>query len=202
MTPAPRNTMTCDEAALALILEGDENARARALRHRDACDQCDIGERGSVPERIREALPTPPRWLLVTLSVLGVVQVFIALPWLVGSDPFGFLGSTAPATHTARDGVAGVVVGAAAVLSAVRPRWARPAFHIAAVVIVAQVVAGVIDSSIAETGLPEVVHLLSVLLVVLIAVCVVSQIAGPMGPSRFPRLRSVDAGGHGSQRDH
>ncbi len=193
MTPSPNYAMSCDEAALALILEDDEGARARAIRHRDSCELCDIGERGSVPDRIREALPVPPRWLIVALLVLGVVQVVVALPWLVGSDPLGFMGSTAPATHTTRDGVAGVVVGAAAVLTAIRPRWARPAFHIAAVVIVAQVVAGVIDSSIAETGLPEVVHLLSVLLVVLIAVCVMNQIAGPMGPNRFPRLRSIDS---------
>ncbi len=200
MTPSPQYAMSCDEAALALILQDDEGTRARAIRHRASCEQCDIGERGSVPERIREALPVPPRWLIVVLSALGIVQVLIALPWLVGSDPFGFLGSAAPAAHTTRDGVGGVVVGAAAVLAAARPRWARPAFHIAAVVIVAQVVAGVIDSSIAETGLPEVVHLLSVLLVLLIAACVISQIAGPVGPTRFPRLRSVE--GRGSRQNH
>lgn len=192
MVPEPAASMSCEEAALALMLRVDEVAVTRAERHRARCSQCGISEGDRTPHNLQTVLPSPPRLLIWALLILGTFQAFMAIPWLVGSDPFGFLGSAAPATHTTRDGVVGLVVAVAAILAAVRPRWARPAFLISASVIVAQAVAGVIDESIAETGPPEAIHLLGVLLTVLMGLAVASQLLKPLGPQRRRGLFTVD----------
>jgi hypothetical protein len=187
--------MTCDEAALALMMGSDEVAVARAQRHRAACELCGIAEQAEVPEELTAALPRPPPSLLATLIALGAMQLLVAIPWIVGSDPFGLLGTAAPPTHTTRDGAVGIVIAAAAIFTGIQPRWARPAFYISATVVVAQAVAGVVDKSIVETGLPEVIHLLGVGLTGLIAVCIIYQILDPLGPERRPPLRGVDPQG-------
>jgi hypothetical protein len=184
--------MTCEDAALAVLLGDDPGAVARAERHRATCDRCGVPETEDVPEPLQSALPSPPRSLTIALAVLGGLQAFMAIPWIVGADPYGFLGSSAPAMHTTRDGVVGLVVGIAAILTAIRPRWARPAFFISSAVIVAQGAAGMVDASIAETGAPEVIHLLGLVIALLIGLSVASQVVKPMGPARQQGLRSVD----------
>jgi hypothetical protein len=191
MASAPGGSMTCREATLALMLGTDADAVARAERHRSTCSQCGVTELHSVPDRVRDALPEPPQWIIGLLLIFAGLQGFIAVPWLVGADPFGLLGASVPQTHTVRDGAVGIAITAAALLSAVQPRWARPAFLLSATVLVAQVVAGLIDSSISYTGTPELIHLVSVGLVILIGVCHLTQVATPLGPTRR-QLRSID----------
>lgn len=184
--------LTCEQAALVLMMGDDPAAVARAERHQAICRECGVSGDAEVPDRLRAALPRPPRWLLIVLIILGVAHFVVSIPWLVGSDPLGLLGDTVPAVHAARDGAIGIVIAVAAIMAAVRPRWARPGFLIASTALIAQAVAGVVDSSIVDTGPSEVIHLLSLLLALLIGVCVVSQTVRSLGPTRSRPLRSVD----------
>lgn len=193
MASASGGSMTCREATLVIMLGTDADAVARAERHRSICSECGVGELDAVPDRIREALPEAPQWIIGLLLIFAAFQGFIAVPWLVGADPFGFLGTSAPLTHMVRDGAVGIAITAAALLAAVQPRWARPAFVISSVVLIAQVVAGLVDSSISYTGAPELIHLVSVGVVILIGVCHLTQVVGPLGPPRRNRLHSVDS---------
>lgn len=185
----------CEKAQRALLLGSDQLEVERARRHVATCDECGmaaVDEASSLPPRLRSALPPPPRALQVALLVLGVIQLVIAVPWLVGADPWGLLGDTVPATHATRDGAVEMGVSIAAVMAAFRPRWARPAFFLSAGLVVTQVVSGVIDDSIVETGGAEVIHLLGVVLVVMIGAVVAAQLLAPMGVQRRPPLRGVD----------
>lgn len=137
--------------------------------------------------RLDGALPAPSRVLLACLAVLGVIQLVLVVPWLVGADPFGLLGSSAT-DHLTRDGALGLVVAIAALLTAWRPRWAVPCFVIASLALIAQTVAGVIDDSITDSGAAEFIHLPSIVITVLIGLAAVRL--APLGP-RHGRLRSV-----------
>jgi len=192
MVPTDDLAMTCESAALSLLLGEDPIAVDRAKRHQSTCPICGVAARPEVPERLRHALPSPPRWLIWVLIVLGVAHAIVAIPWMIGSDPFGLLGDSVPPTHATRDGAIGIVIAVAAIMAALRPRWARPGFLIASAALIAQAGAGLADSSIADTGASEVVHLLSVVLAALLGVCVLTQIVRPLGPTRRPPLRSVE----------
>lgn len=141
------------------------------------------------PAQIFDAIPTPPLALRIALGTLGAVQLVITLPWLIDADPFGLLGSGTSSAHTSRDGAFGLVVAAAALLTAWRPRWALPAFLIGAVAVVSQAIAGLLDDSIIEVGANEVVHFLSILLTVLTGLAAVRL--RPLGPTRWLRPKAV-----------
>ncbi|MEM9133316.1 MAG: hypothetical protein AAF962_19940 [Actinomycetota bacterium] len=112
--------------------------------------------------RLGAALPSPSRALRGFVVALAGLQLVAVLPWLIGIDPLGLLGDSSDA-HLTRDGALGFCVAAAALLAAWRPHWARPAFAIASVAIIAQTAAGALDDS-AATGGNELIHLPSVAL--------------------------------------
>ena len=118
-------------------------------------------------ERLRLAIPQPRPALRILIALLGLVQLTLAIPWLIDTDPFGLL-SKSEGTHVVRDGAIGTVIGVAALMTAWRPRWAIPCFILAAMPLLAQVIAGLTDNSIAASGTIELIHVLSVLLTCLI----------------------------------
>lgn len=129
--------------------------------------------------KVAPALPQPPMALRLSLVALCLAQLALVLPWLVGSDPFDLLGDSS--AHVARDGSFGVVVAVAGLLAAWRPRWAVPAFVVASIALIAQTVAGVVDSS-AQDVANEYVHLPAVVITCLIGLCGVRL--SKLGPRR------------------
>ena len=145
--------------------------------------------------RLQSGLPKPARWLIVTISLLAVVQLVVVLPWLVGRDPWGLLSDSSLA-HTTRDGALGLVIAAAGLLTAWSRRWALPSFLVASLALVAQSVAGLFDASeqVAEaaagagtsTGIAigEIIHVPSIVLTCLIGLAAVPLAAFGPGRSR------------------
>lgn len=134
----------------------------------------DVGDHAAdaVLGRLREALPRPSRWILGPLVILSMAQMVLVSPWLVGLDPWGLLGSTSDG-HVTRDGTLGLVVAAAGLVVAGRPRWAAPVFLLAGLAVVVQAVTGLfdvveVDSGSGSTLAGEVIHLPSILIVCLI----------------------------------
>jgi hypothetical protein len=133
-------------------------------------------------ERLLRDLPRPARWLMAGTAVLAGVQLVIVLPWLVGSDPWDLL-SDSSAAHTTRDGSLGLVIAAAALLTVWRARWALPCFLVASLALVAQAVAGLVDTgSVMSDATAEIIHLPSVVLTCLIGLAAVPLTA--LGPRR------------------
>ncbi|MFV0258068.1 MAG: hypothetical protein ACK5PP_06430 [Acidimicrobiales bacterium] len=132
-------------------------------------------------DRLGSDLPAPATWFRALIAVLAMAQLAVVAPWLVTRDPFGLLdGSTG--AHLTRDGALGLAVAAAALLAAWRPRWAVPAFVLAAVALVAQTVAGLVEPELHRSASVEFVHLPSVLLTVLVGLSAVRLPA--LGPTR------------------
>lgn len=186
---------TCDEALLALAVDGCSERAEWARRHQQRCPRCALTAGGGEADeqriaRITSLLPRPPQWVIVALLVLGCVQGVLTLPWLLGGDPLGLLGNYASSAHQARDGALGIVISVAATLTAWRPRWARPTFVISSVALVAQGLAGFLDGSIATTGLNEVIHVLSPATAGLLGLAAIP--VPPLGPPRHPSIRAVD----------
>ncbi len=152
---------------------GSSDDRVRATPTDRALDGIvdDLAHRAAVPDevlaRLDSALPRRSRSLTMATGVLSGVQLFLALPWLTGADPFGLLGHPV-SPHVTRDGALGVVIAIAGILATWRARWSLPCFLMATGALGAQVVAGLVDESIAEVGAHELVHLPAVLLTVLI----------------------------------
>ncbi|MFV0524817.1 MAG: hypothetical protein ACK5RL_09985 [Acidimicrobiales bacterium] len=137
--------------------------------------------------RLGSELPGPPTWLRIIIAVLAVGQLAVALPWLVARDPFGLLDASTGA-HLTRDGALGLAVAVAALLTAWRPRWAVPAFVLAAVALVAQAAAGVLEPEVHRAASTELIHLPSVMLTVMVGLSAVRLPAlGPSPPGSHRR---------------
>jgi len=83
----------------------------------------------------------------LVLSVLGVIQLFLALPWLFGSSPFWNSSAGTDTSHLSRDGAIGIVFGLVAISVAYSPRLAVFALPITFVMLLLQTVTGVFDNS-------------------------------------------------------
>lgn len=191
--------MTCDDAALALLLGAEPNQRRQAERHQRQCRLCHLGERDMVTveeigptgnEPPVPAIPTPSMLITVVLAIVGVLQAVMTAPWLLAIDPLGLLGPEVSAAHQVRDGAFGVIVATSALLTVWRPRWAQPAFVIATIALIIQGVAGVLDDSLTATGGYETVHLLAIIAASLTGLTAVRLAA--LGPVRGAPLGSVD----------
>lgn len=103
---------------------------------------------GSIADRVLErmgpVIAGPPTWMRRLLVAVGVIQLALALPWLVGSDPSGLLGD-AYSSHLTRDGSLGVVLGIAALLVAWRPHHALAASIAGGSILVIQLGSGLVD---------------------------------------------------------
>lgn len=170
--------MTCDEATLALLLDPEEATADRARRHQRQCRACGLGP---IPEDVDAhgsyhitgpALPEPSTIMVVTLWLIGAVQLALTAPWLISFDPIGLLGPEVNQAHQVRDGAFSVIIAVTALLAAWRPRWALPAFIISAVALTTQAAASLVDNTLVATGANESVHLLSI-----VATCLTGLLA-------------------------
>ncbi len=122
-----------------------------------------------VLERMAPVIAAPPRWQLTALMAAAIVQIVLAVPWLVGADPSGLLGDAYP-SHLTRDGALGLVIGAVAVVVARRPHHALAAFVAGASVLAVQLSTGIIDGHFHRVLLwVEITHAPTVVIVVLLA---------------------------------
>ena len=160
---------------------GDDLAPVVELRTDD--DIADTGARDADAflATLGPALPQPAMALRAAIATIGAAQMVLVAPWLVDRDPLGLLGDSSPA-HLARDGALGLVVAVAALLVAWRPRWALPCFAITSVTLVAQTVAGFVDSDAMDNTGVELVHIPSIVLTALIALCAIRLPS--LGPRR------------------
>ena len=129
--------------------------------------------------RLDHELPTPPRWLTLTLGTVSVAHMILILPWLVGSDPLGLLASEVEA-HVTRDGALSLVTAAAGLITALIPRWGGPALAIATVALAAQFIASLFESGAHRHLIGEPVHLPSIMIGV--GIYLVNRRPKPMGP--------------------
>jgi hypothetical protein len=84
-------------------------------------------------------------WGRAFLGLLGVFQLFLALPWLFGSTMFWSTSIGADAAHLSRDGALGFMFATIAIAVAISPRLAVFALPIAFLLMVLQTVTGFVD---------------------------------------------------------
>ena len=84
-------------------------------------------------------------WGRAFLGLLGLIQLFLALPWLFGSTMFWSTSLGADAAHLSRDGALGFMFATIAIAVAVSSRLAVFALPIALLLIILQTVTGFVD---------------------------------------------------------
>lgn len=190
--------MTCEAAALALLVHPDDDSVRRAKRHQQQCTHCNLGADADVESPVPAiqsseipgmAIPGPPTLIIAALALVGTAQLAITAPWLVAIDPLDLLGQDVVPAHQVRDGAFGVIITTAALLTVRRPRWAQPAFIISAIALVIQTAASLVDNTLTATGANETVHFLAVLTTVLTGLTAVRL--ATLGPTRPKAFRSV-----------
>jgi hypothetical protein len=190
--------MTCQDALVTLV-SGDEAAEpsafARARAHASLCPRCaSIYDDREAAERVltrsREDIAGPSLRLRASLAVVAVAQLVLACPWLFGAslvpDP------SVSAAHLTRDGALGLLIASVALVTAWRPRYAFGSLLVGAVAIVAQFASGIVDrQDQAVSGVFELTHLLSLVIVVLLAFACTSLRSGGGARRSPPTLRSL-----------
>lgn len=79
------------------------------------------------------------------LGLLGVIQLFLALPWLFGSTVLWSASHGTEASHLSRDGAIGFMFATIAIAVAASPRLAVFALPIALLLLILQAVTGFVD---------------------------------------------------------
>jgi len=190
--------MTCQGAFVTLVRGEDASepgAFAAARAHASVCPRCagvydDRDAAKRVLTRHRDEVAGPSLRLRALLATIAVAQLVLACPWFFGASlvPDGSV-STA---HLTRDGALGLVVACVALVTAWRPRYAFGSLLIGVVAIVAQFASGLVDQrDQAVSGIFELTHVLSLLIVVLLAVVCSTMRGQDRSPRRPPTLHSV-----------
>jgi hypothetical protein len=143
--------MDCVEAQKTVLLSiADANKMEEARLHVRSCIHCAGAEISpSVDAIAHEVARRANRSVKgrLVLVVLGVIQLFLALPWLFGSSPFWNSTAGTDTSHLSRDGAIGIVFGLVAISVAYSPRLAVFALPITFVMLLLQTVTGVFDNS-------------------------------------------------------
>lgn len=140
--------MDCTSAqslALSNIAPAEQLADAR--NHIANCSLCG-GTNSAAQKTIQDMVSLRSNrsaWGRAFLGLLGVFQLFLALPWLFGSTLFWSSSLGADAAHLSRDGALGFMFATIAVAVAVSPRLAVFALPIALLLIILQTVTGFVD---------------------------------------------------------
>jgi hypothetical protein len=146
----------------------------------------------------------PRRAIRITLGVFASLQLLLAVPWIFGANLLTDFADTVGQAHLTRDGALGLFVGAAGLITAIKSRYAAPAAVIAGIGVVVQLVAGAFDEHHAHVdGWFELLHLLTVGILILTAILAGSRAGRPRQPQRQqgPRLLSRDVTPDPHQRD-
>ena len=166
--------LTCAQAQS--ILQStvvDVESRIRAQSHLVTCESCGAASDSQVAQvhDVVQRHAEGKLWIRVSLAFLGVVQLSLALPWLMGQDSWWNFRQTAAELHLARDGAIAMVFTMAAFLSA---RWRRLAWFCAvptSFALLIQAMAAVYDDSNGHIAFNfEQIHLIGVAILVLILI--------------------------------
>ena len=165
-------TMTCAEASAILQAPVvDTERRIEAQSHVFTCVQCGAATDDQL-SAIKDKVTNHSNGRLVIRSILalvGIVQLTLALPWIIGVDSWWGHHHGAAEAHLARDGAIALVFTTCAFLAA---RWRRLAWFCVApttLALMVQLAAGIYDDSEGHIGFDfEVIHLIGVAVLCLI----------------------------------
>ena len=165
-------TVTCGEAQSILQSSVvDVESRIRAQSHVLSCEKCGAASDAqitSIHDSIRRRSDGIGP-LRLALAFLGVIQLSLALPWLMGHNSWWHFNQSAAQLHLARDGAIAMVFTMAAFLSA---RWRRLAWFCAvptSFALLIQGMAAIYDDSNGHIAFDfERIHLIGVAILVLI----------------------------------
>lgn len=179
-------TLTCAQARATLLSAVvDADRRAEAQRHILTCEQC-----SSPPPEPDDAVSVIERFIRgrrgvrAALAVAGLLQLSLALPWLVGHNSWWDARSGAADLHLSRDGMIAMVISVAALIGAASRRFAWFCVVPTLLTVVIQVVTALLDNRSNNVTLGfEWIHLLGLVIVVLLAM-EVRPTSSPHGSSR------------------
>ena len=165
-------TVTCLEAQSILQSSVvDVESRIRAQSHVLSCESCGAASDSQVAQMqdVVQRHAEGKLWIRVSLAFLGVIQLSLALPWLMGHNSWWHSNQSAAQLHLARDGAIAMVFTMAAFLSA---RWRRLAWFCAvptSFALLIQGMAAIYDDSNGHIAFNfERIHLIGVAILVLI----------------------------------
>ena len=89
----------------------DVDSRIRAQSHLVTCESCGAASDSQVAQMhdVVQRHAEGKLWIRISLAFLGVVQLSLALPWLMGQDSWWNFRQTAAELHLARDGAIAMV---------------------------------------------------------------------------------------------
>lgn len=161
--------MDC-KSALAIasdLVDAPADERRRAQVHVATCSECANVRDDAEAKRRLSRQGTKSRSKALTrfaLSLAGVVQLFFAVPWLLGSDGLSPLGH-ASSEHLTRDGAFGLALAGMSLLAAWRLRWSAAFSLVAGTLLIVQIAIGFADKHAGKVELHfELTHLLGVAL--------------------------------------
>lgn len=168
-------TMNCAEArALVLSPVADADRRRQAQQHLLTCAECNADTAHQGPDGIAPAvgrLSEGRRVVRALLAVVGVVQLSLALPWLVGNPSWWQATADTAEQHLTRDGMIALVLGCAALFSAWSRRFAFFSIVPAAIALAVQLLTVFVDRNGDDVTFGfEWIHLLGILVIVLLLV--------------------------------
>ena len=161
--------MNCAEASSIVSAPvSSAESRAEAQRHIAECGVC------SPSTSINDILAAVRRnstgrsVIRIALAIVGVIELTLALPWLIGVDSWWVTDHHADASHLTRDGMLALVIATCAMISAWSRRYAFFCVVPAALAVVVQVMSGFYDDHHHRiSSLFETIHLLHVVVLVL-----------------------------------
>jgi uncharacterized protein (DUF983 family) len=197
----------CDGArAILARVDANELDRRRALAHQQTCPHCasekslvdmlstltnseatDLSAADRVHAQLSTKRPTVTLAIVGALIVGSALQAAIALPWLVGANPFSHIVGVASDEHLTRDGAIGVVISVAGFVVAWRPRYAFAMLALVAATTGMQILGGFVDAPEHTSGIPfEFVHAIVLAIALLIVLVALRRDRG-FGPLRSSR---------------
>lgn len=161
----------------------DTEQRVRAQSHVFSCIQCGAVSDGKL-DSIKDAVNARRNgqlFIRITLAIFGLVQLSLALPWIIGADSWWGHHHGAAEAHLARDGAIALVFTTCAFLAA---RWRRLAWFCVAptsLALIVQLAAGIYDDSEGHISFDfEIIHLIGVAVLILILLELRPQKSSPL----------------------
>ena len=160
--------MNCAEAAAILSASvAPAESRVQAQQHIAQCSKCTPGV--SVDDILSavRGKSTGRSVTRILLAIVGLIELSLALPWLIGANSWWVTEHHADASHLTRDGMLALVIATCALISAWSRRYAFFCVVPAALAVVVQLMSGVYDDHHHRiSSLFETIHLLHVVVFV------------------------------------